>query len=93
MEQEIRRKAEERVERRIGFFTHLVTYLIINLGFIVVWYFTSDKGKGFPWFVIILAGWGIGLLAHLFSVFVFDRFRERMVDKEMNKLRQKRGNK
>lgn len=89
MDTEIRRKAEERVERRIGFFTHLVTYLVINAGLAVTWYFVSDHGKGFPWFVIPLGGWGIGIIAHFLSVFIFDRIRERMIDREEAKIKKR----
>lgn len=87
---EIRRKAEERVERRMGFYTHLVVYLVINAGLAVIWYFVSDHGKGFPWFVIPLGGWGIGVIAHLMSVFVFDKIRERMIEREEARIRRRR---
>lgn len=86
MDQHIHRKAEERVERRVGFFMHLVTYFIVNLGIFLVWYFVSNHGKGFPWFLIPLGGWGVGLLVHCFSVFVFDRVRERMIDREAHRI-------
>lgn len=90
MEQEIRRKAEERVERRISFFMHLLIYVVINLGLFLIWFFTSNHGKGFGWFIIPLAGWGVGLLAHFLDVFVFYGIRERMVDKEMHKIRERK---
>ncbi len=90
MEQTIRRKAEERVERRIEFFTHLVTYFIVNAVAVFVWYFfLSDRGKGFPWFILLLIPWGIGLLAHFIGVFLFDRVREKMIDKEVNRIQQR----
>ncbi|MBD3286274.1 hypothetical protein GF359_06985 [candidate division WOR-3 bacterium] len=87
MEQHIRRRAEERVERRFTFFAHLVIYLVINIGAFFVWFFVTNKGKGFPWFLILAGGWGVGLLAHFLSVFVFGKLREKMIDKEAAKLR------
>jgi len=89
MEREIRRRAEERVERRINFFVHLAIYLVVNAGLFVLWYFVSNHGKGFAWFVIPLGGWGIGIVAHLLSVFVFDRIRERMIDREMERIKRR----
>jgi hypothetical protein len=86
MDQHIQRRAEERVERRIGFFMHLVTYLVVNLGIFLVWYFVQDRGKGFPWFLIPLGGWGVGVIVHCFGVFVFDRIRERMIDREARRI-------
>ncbi len=91
MEQHIHRKAEERVERRIGFFMHLATYLIVNLGIFLTWYFLSDRGKGFPWFLVPLGGWGVGIVVHLLSVFVFDRVRERMIDREVHRIRKRQN--
>ena len=87
MEQEFRRRAEERIERRFSFFAHLIIYLVVNTGIFLVWFFVTDHGKGFPWFVIVLAGWGIGLISHLLSVFVFDKMRDRMIDKEITKMK------
>ncbi len=89
MEQDIHRRAEERVERRMGFFTHLVTYLVVNAGLFLAWYFISDHGKGFPWFVIPLGGWGVGVIVHALGVFVFGKFRERMIDREVHRIRRK----
>jgi len=89
MEQQIRRRAEERVERRFTFFAHLVIYLVINTGAFFIWFFVTNKGKGFPWFLILAGGWGVGLLAHFFSVFIFNKLREKMIDKEAAKLRKR----
>jgi len=73
----------------MGFFTHLVTYLVVNAGLFLVWYFISDHGKGFPWFVIPLGGWGVGVIVHALGVFVFGKFRERMIDREMHRIKQR----
>jgi hypothetical protein len=93
MEHEIRRKAEERVERRISFFMHLASYFVINTAIFLVWFFVTNHGKGFPWFVIPLAGWGIGVVAHFFNVFVFHGLRERLIEREMERIQQKKKRK
>lgn len=91
MEHDVLRRAEERVERRMGFFYHLAVYIIINLGLFIVWYFVSDHGKGFAWFVIPAGGWGVGVLVHFLSVFVFGGLREKMIDKEVHRIRTKKN--
>lgn len=90
-EEELYRRARERVEEKRGFWVHLAVYILVNVVLIVVW---AVGGGGFPWFVFILGGWGIGLLMHLVSVFVFSRdsgWHARQVEKEMEKLRKRHG--
>ncbi len=80
MRQDVVRKAEERVERRIELLTHLITYVVVNLAIFIIWFIFI---KGFPWFLLILIPWGVGLLAHFIGVLVFDKIREKMIDREI----------
>jgi len=87
-EEQIYALAETRVEARRDFVIHLIVYLGVNALLICLWAFVS--GRGFPWFVFPLVGWGIGLVAHLFSVSVHreaDRIRSGRVKKEAEKIR------
>ena len=68
-EEQIYEEARKRVEAKQGFFIHLTVYILVNLMLVLIWAFAS--GGGFPWFIFPLGGWGIGLLLHFLSVFVF----------------------
>lgn len=66
LEDEIRRKVEEKYEERTGLIVHLVAYLIVNL---MVWAIFLFNGGEFPWPLFVTGGWGIGAIAHLLSYY------------------------
>ena len=84
--QEAYEQAKERLEMKNGFYIHLTVYLAVN--FLLAIINLSNSADGF-WFVYPLFGWGIGLVFHALSVFVFSGRRflitEKMIKKEMNK--------
>lgn len=59
-------KARKRVEEIRGFYTHLLIYILVNVGLFILNLVTS---RGDFWFYWPLFGWGIGILAHALSVF------------------------
>ncbi|MFH1689181.1 MAG: 2TM domain-containing protein [Candidatus Eisenbacteria bacterium] len=65
-EQALYERARKRVEEIKGFYTHLMTYVLVNLALIVINLVTSPRDI---WFFWPLFGWGIGVLAHAGSVF------------------------
>ena len=85
-EEEIYQEAKKRVEAKKGFYNHLVVYVIVNIGLILIWKFAS--GGGYPWFIWPLCGWGIGLICHFLGVFVFgQRSDKAAIEKEAEKIR------
>ena len=85
-DEELYKLARSRVAARRGFFVHLGVYIVVNVFLILVWYMT---GHGYPWFLWVLGGWGIGVIFNGLSVFVFSRVPEETeVDKEYEKLKQ-----
>ena len=42
-EEEIYKKARERVEEKKGFFTHLAVYVLVNILLVIIWAVTSGK--------------------------------------------------
>jgi hypothetical protein len=89
MNDNIRHQAERQVERKLGFYVHLGTFLIVNSGLIV---FNLSTAPEKLWAVWPLGGWGIGLLFHGLAVFLHPfrpAWKQRMVDKEMRKHRGK----
>lgn len=88
-EEEIYKIAKKRVEEKKGFYVHLAVYIIVNIGLILIWAFTSNGG--YPWFVWTLGGWGIGLIFHGLGVFVFNKetdWERKEIAKEVEKLKQ-----
>ena len=96
-EEEMRSRAEKRVEERMGFKTHLTVYIIVNSMLFLIWLFTSlfaAEGWIFPWFLFPLGCWGVALAFHAWNVYGpksdEDR-REAMVQKEMERIKKETG--
>ena len=84
-ELDLRRRAEQRADAKIGFRKHLFAYVLVNAALIAINLLTFP---GYYWFVWPLLGWGIGVVAHFAAVYVDDQAaRERQVLVEMEKLR------
>ena len=87
-DEQLRKKAKERAELKIGFYWHLPIYVIVNIMLFLIWFYT---GQGFPWFIFPLIFWGIGLVAHGLNAFVSKgSFTERMAEKEYEKMKKDR---
>ena len=84
-EDEMRRTAERRAHAKLGFRSHLVVYVIVNLGLAAL---NLGLSPQYLWFLWSAGGWGIGLVAHGASVYLDgSNLRERMIAKEMERLR------
>lgn len=59
------RRAKRRVGVLKGFYIHLATYI----GVMVLLFFIDFLTGGGWWFYWPLLGWGIGIIAHAFTVF------------------------
>ena len=68
-----------RASRQRMFWLHAVVWLAVGLLLVTVWAVT---GAGFPWFVLPVAGWLVGLAAHAAAVFVLRSPQELMVRRE-----------
>ena len=87
----IERVARRRAGAKLGWYMHAVVYVLVNL----VIFSISRYGFGSrPWSVFPLLGWGLGLALHGISVFVLGTgsgLRERMVQKERERLQRELG--
>ncbi|RDW17584.1 histidine kinase [Oceanobacillus arenosus] len=63
-------RAKKRVEDLKGFYQHLLSYILVNIMLFIINMVTDPS---YWWFIYPLMGWGIGLIAHAFSVY-FDGF-------------------
>ena len=76
-------RAKKRVDEKMGFFSHLAAYVIVNAFLLAI---NLSQSPGHLWFYWPLLGWGIGLFSHGMGVFVFGEsssLRRRMIEKEL----------
>ena len=89
--EDIEQLARKRAGAKLGWYTHAAVYVVINL----VLFAISQYGLGTRrWSLAPLLGWGLGLALHGIAVFVLGAgsgLRERMVQKERDKLQRERG--
>lgn len=90
--EEIERLAQRRAGAKLGWYTHAVVYVLVNLFIFAI----SRYGFGTrPWSVYPLLGWGLGLALHGVAVFVLGSgggVRERLVQEERERLQRQRQN-
>ncbi|MFC2006733.1 2TM domain-containing protein [Chloroflexota bacterium] len=85
-DEEIYEAAKKRVDAKRGFYKHLFIYVLVNIILIIVWAFPA--GGGYPWFLWVIGGWGIGLLANFVEVFVWPKGGDRTaIAKEVEKMK------
>ena len=81
-------KAKERVKELKGFYSNLVTYIVINVMLIIINLITSPGSIWFYWVTIF---WGIGVLLHATKIFILkgkflgDEWEEKKIKKIMEK--------
>lgn len=65
-EEIIRKRVEKKLEERNGLIIHGAAFVMVNTMLFMIWLFTSigEANFNFPWFMIPLLGWGIGMFAH-----------------------------
>ncbi|WP_407423218.1 2TM domain-containing protein [Methanobrevibacter sp.] len=88
-EEKLYRKAEKRVDEKIGFYRHLYSFIAVNIAFFIM---NLVFSPGEWWFLGITGLWAIGLIFHFLKVFVLSRkldedTRDRMIEKEMEKMK------
>jgi len=90
---ELREKAEKRVNQKMALLSHIGSYVIVNGFLVLIWALTgADTGNFWPVWVMI--GWGIGLAFHIFGYMTGKRseaMREKMLQKEMEKVKREQG--
>ena len=91
-EDKLRKLARKRAQAKIGFYVHLVIYVIINVFLVLLWYITSDTTE-LPWFIYPLIGWGIGLVAHgVYTFYGSTGLEDSMTERELANLKAQGAN-
>jgi uncharacterized membrane protein len=90
MSEKVEEVARERVENKFGLLTHFLVYVIVNSFLFGFDFFVTREAD---WSYIPMFFWGLGLCIHALTV-VFENFlgdwKERMVKKEVDKLKEKK---
>ncbi|WP_296446203.1 2TM domain-containing protein [Rhodoferax sp. UBA5149] len=89
--EKLERMARWRAGAKLGWYVHVTVYVLVNL----LVFAMSKYGFGSrSWSIFPLLGWGVGVVLHGVSVFVLGSgsgLRERMVQKERERLQRERG--
>ena len=85
-DEEVLEEARKRVEVKRKFYKDLMAYLVINAVLIVVWAFPA--GRGHPWFLYPLVGWGAFVLLDYIKIFLLPQKDDKAaIEREMEKIR------
>lgn len=80
----LRERAVRRLRKQHDFRIHLLIYVMVNAFLVVIWAMT---GAPFFWPILVMAGWGIGVVANAFDAYGRDVPSEERINREMDKLR------
>jgi hypothetical protein len=86
---DLEKRARRRVAVKLGFYTHALVFVLVNLGL----FFINNMTGGYRWNLWPLAGWGLGLAIHgIVTVASLhgDGVRERMLASEIEALKRRR---
>ncbi|TDV44139.1 2TM domain-containing protein [Actinophytocola oryzae] len=81
---DVRATARKRLEERRGFVPHLIMFLVLNAGLVVIWAATGTDNFFWPVFSLLL--WGSGLVMHAWSAFLAKPITDAEVDREARRL-------
>ncbi len=87
-DEELMQIARKKAKDKAGFYIHFACYLIVNISLILTWTVYYKETNIMSLIAIVggtVFGWGIGIVAHYFSVFVGEN--EKRVQKEFKKLK------
>ena len=88
--EEIDHLARKRAGAKLGWYAHATVYVLVNLFLFAMSTYAFGTRR---WSLAPLLGWGLGLALHGVAVFLIGSgsgLRERMVQKEREKLRRER---
>jgi 2TM domain len=85
---DLRKQARERLEQKRDFTTHVFIFLLVNTVLVGIWAVATPDALFWPIFPML--GWGIGVAANAWDVFVRKRITEAEVEREERRLRESR---
>ncbi len=91
--EQVYEQARRRANAKLGFYTHLTVYIVVNLLLIAINLISSARHY---WFIWPMLGWGVGICFHGMGTFLFlsgSGFKERMIQREVEKMTAERDGK
>lgn len=88
---DIDRLARRRAGAKLGWYIHATVFVVVNLFLLAMSEYALGERR---WSIYPMLGWGLGLVLHGVAVFVLGTgsgLRERMIEKERERLRRERG--
>ena len=82
VDEELRKQARQRVQKRRDLGAHVVAFVVINLMLIGIW---AISGAGYFWPAWVLLGWGVGLVLNIWDVYFRRPVTEADVEREMQR--------
>jgi hypothetical protein len=81
---EDRRRAEaiKRVEKRRGWMSAFVAYVVVNAFLVGIW---ATTGRGYFWPGWVIGGWGIGMVLSFWDIFVRRPISEADIEAELRR--------
>ncbi len=83
---DLRKLARERLEKRRDFKTHVFIYVLVNAALVGVWAIATPDALFWPIFPIL--GWGIGVAANAWDVFMRKPITDAEIEREEQRLRE-----
>lgn len=80
----IRKRLDDPINKRKEFYMHAAVYLCTIVSLWLVYFMATPDG--FLWPLVVMAGWGLGLLGHAFEAFSHGR-SESTIEQEMERQR------
>ncbi len=84
-EEELYDHARKRVKRRRKFYSHLITWVVMSVFFILLNLATSD----YFWAIFPILGWGIGVAFHGIRIFT-NEWEDSEIDREYERLKKRK---
>jgi hypothetical protein len=81
---DLRLQAIEHLRLEAEFRRHVLIYVVVNTFLVVIWFWTRPPVF---WPIFPIAGWGIGLAVHAWSLYGHDRLSEQRIRREMERRR------
>ncbi len=78
-------RARQVARRKMDFLRHVIIYLVVMAVLAIV---NNVTGGGYQWWLWPALGWGIGVVAHFLSAFLYSggSLEKRLVQKELEKI-------
>jgi sterol desaturase/sphingolipid hydroxylase (fatty acid hydroxylase superfamily) len=78
-------RARQVARRKMDFLRHVIIYLVVMAVLAIV---NNVTGGGYQWWLWPALGWGIGVVAHFLSAFLYagGSLEKRLVQKELEKI-------